>query len=888
MNQRLTYSVMVAACVAVLLGATGCTPSVTVMPSLVTLEVGETIVLEASSTSARDTSFTWASLDSAVATVDQSGLVTAMSVGQTTVRVRGDSSGMEALASITVEAVPPALSELSVVVDTGIIPAQETLPPLEFGGQPRRLAAVVDERGNQAEFVEDELILVTDDMVALAAFVVRWGGELLLTVDPADTDIDMPKMHLVRIDTSLGDPSQLEADIMTLDPDARGATRVSSDAGLGLLAAGAREAADGLTVGMNWVARSDSLSTRSTTEAVNGPGGYNSAGAGYSRNAFNWNHLNLGSAQDIGVTEAWYLLARADKLSNKVKVAVLDMGFAVDGNLDVPAGWTAISNVPFKDPIGTSNLLSCTGGNSCPWHGTNVVGAAMGVPDNSYGGAGPAGPVAAPVMVFTLYDFFTSIGALVEARVLGARVVNMSYGTPVPTILAFSVLPFEIATAAAAHSMVICASAGNDGKNVDAEDCFIVCWEETWWTPCENAGVLCVGGLAKNATNRAGNSNYGGENVDMFAPYSVIVGPDPSTGPDAQEKNGTSFSAPYTAGVAALVMAANPSLSADATRNILISTAHSSPDNRVRRYVNAYEAVSKALGALVVIESPENGSTVYGGLQVTFNAFVLDDGRGTPTITWTSSLNGTLGTGLSITSSGLSYGTHTIRAVAAFPDGSSVQDSMILRVENRPPVIGITSPLNGAAYFQGQPVFLAATSMDVNEPGTRLSDAQMAWYVDDVFIGNNHTRTIPAGTLSLGPHVIRVTGTDGTHTVSKTVNIVVNVNPPDLPPDVVTIISPLPGDVTGPFDYDTGGHYFNMVLQGAAHDPEDGILTGASLVWTRSVNGGLPEVLGTGENLTVKTYYGEGTTTYDVTLTATDSAGNPTSVTHQAVLVTIF
>ena len=54
----------------------------------------------------------------------------------------------------------------------------------------------------------------------------------------------------------------------------------------------------------------------------------------------------------------------------------------------------------------------------------------------------------------------------------------------------------------------------------------------------------------------------------------------------------------------------------------------------------------------------------------------------------------------------------------------------------------------------------------------------MAWYVDDVFVGNNHTRTLPAGTLSLGPHVIRVTGTDGTHTVSKTVNITVNVNPP--------------------------------------------------------------------------------------------------------------
>ena len=888
MNTTFRYSVMVVLCFGALLGAAGCKPTVTVMPSLVTIEVGEAIALEAVSTSDKDTSFTWTSKAPTIASVDSSGVVSGVDEGQTTVIVRGDSSGIEALASVTVEAAPAALSPLSLVVDTDIVPAHESLPPLDSGGPERKLAAIVDERGNQAEFVEDELILVTDDAAALAAFIGRWAGELLWTVDPGDTDLDMPEMHLVKINTSLGDPAQLEADIFALDPDARGANRVSSEAGLRLISASAEEAVAGMTVGMNWVARGDSLESRYTTEAANGPDGFNSNGAGYTSNAFAWNHLDVRGVQNIGVTEAWYLLAKAGKLSNKVKVAVLDMGFSVAGNQDVPAGWTAISNVPFKDPVGTANLLGCSGGSSCPWHGTNVVGAAMGVPDNNFGAAGPAGPVADPIMVFTLYDFFTSISALVEARVLGARVVNMSYGTGVPTILGFSVWPFEIATAAAAHSMVITASAGNSNKNVDAEDCFIVCWEETWWTPCENAGVMCVGGLRKNATSRDSGSNYGGEHVDIFAPYSVIVGPDPSSsGTDAQQKNGTSFSAPYTAGVAALVMAAKPSLSANAVRNILITTAHSSPDNRVRRYVDAYAAVSKALGAIIIIETPESGSEVYGGLPVTFTSFVHDDGRGTPSIEWTSTLNGVIGTGPSITSTTLSYGTHTIRARATFPDASTVQDTITLRVVNRPPVIGITSPANGASYFQGQQVFLAATSMDPNEPGGRLTDAQMSWYVDDTLVGTGHTRTIPAGTLSLGAHVIRVTGTDGSNSVSKTVNITVNENPPDLPPDMVTIISPAVGDVTGPFLYDTG-HYFNMVLQGSAHDPEDGNLTGDALVWTRSINEGPPETLGTGANLTIKTYFGEGTTHYDVTLTATDSAGNASSVTHRATLVIIF
>ena len=92
------------------------------------------------------------------------------------------------------------------------------------------------------------------------------------------------------------------------------------------------------------------------------------------------------------------------------------MGFEPDA--DMPAGFLAISNVPFVAPTGTENLLSC--GGPCPWHGTNVASAAFAVPGNGFGSAGPAGPVADPLLIFTSYDFFTSIAALLEARALGA------------------------------------------------------------------------------------------------------------------------------------------------------------------------------------------------------------------------------------------------------------------------------------------------------------------------------------------------------------------------------------------------------------------------------------------------------------------------------------
>ncbi len=870
---------------------TGCKAVITLDPSVITIAANETLQIQATSTSDKDTSFTWTSADPKVATVDQTGTITGVDLGQTTITAKGSASQSEGTASVTVHRPEGALSPLSVSVDTSIMPVLPPLPPLSEGAPTRPLAAIVDERGDQAEFVENELILVTDDTDAVNAFVARWEGEELAVADPSSSDLDMPQMHLIRINTALGDASKLQDDILTIDPDARGIHHVSSDAGLRLISASAQETVGGATVGLNWVGQGSSINYHSTTEASTGPGGFNSAGSGYSPDAFDWNYLDEGSTQDIGVTEAWYLLSRAHKLSNKVKLAILDMGFSVDGNNDIPAGWTAISNVAFTSAVGTSNLLSCTGGNPCPWHGTEVLGAAMGVPDNSFGGAGPAGPVARPIMVFTLYDFFTSISAIIEARALGARVVNMSYGTGVPTILAFSILPFEIATAAAAHWMVICASAGNEGKNVDDEDCFIVCWESKWWTPCENDGVICVGGLAQNSKLRATNSNYGGEDVDIFGPYSVIVGPDPASGPGAQQKNGTSFSSPFVAGVAALVWAANPSLSASDVRNILKTTAHSSPDNRVKRYVDAYAAVSKALGPVIVIESPENGASLHGNFPVTFESFAYDAGVGAPAVRWTSSINGLLGTDPTITANNLSYGTHTIRAHATFPDSTVSEDTITIHIVNDPPTVTLTSPTNGASFYQGQPVLLAATSSDINEPGYVLSDAQISWYVDGALVGHNHTRTIAAGTLSLGAHTIRVVGTDGTNTVERSVTITTNPNPVDLPPDQVNITSPAQGaDLSSLIQYDPVARkwYINVAMQGNAHDPEDGALTGASLAWSISLNGQPALSAGTGTSATSKVFVAEGVTTFDITLRATDSAANSTSATIRATATIIL
>jgi hypothetical protein len=78
------------------------------------------------------------------------------------------------------------------------------------------------------------------------------------------------------------------------------------------------------------------------------------------------------------------------------------------------------------------------------------------------------------------------------------------------------------------NGRLLVAAAGNDGNNVDAEDCAWPfdwpCWERAWYAPCENSGVFCVGALQVNSDKRLRSSNFGSEDVDLFGPGTVWVG----------------------------------------------------------------------------------------------------------------------------------------------------------------------------------------------------------------------------------------------------------------------------------------------------------------------------------------------------------------------------
>lgn len=767
------------------------------------------------------------------------------------------------------------LPPVALSVDATVAPPDDALPGFA-DGTPRPLAAVTGEDGVAATFVADELWLATDDPAELAAFLARWDGTVLSTFVPGDYGLTgMATQYLVRVDASGADPAALAADLRALEPTATGDHRVSSADGLDLLAAASAEARAGAEVGLNWVGSGGQFTDRSTDEATSGTG---DAGAAYGRDAFLWPSHRYGSDPDIGVGEAWRALELAGKLGNRVDVAILDMGFQPGADLAVD--YRSFSNVPLTSAIGTENLLWCGGGVDCPWHGQMAASAAMALPDDGFGGAGPGGPIARPVLVFTLYDFFTSITALGEARILGARIANMSYSTPVPWYLGWSVLPFEVATAAfRATGMLLFAAAGNDGKNVDAEGCtpLVGCWERTWVTPCENAGVICVGGTTGGGTDRASGSNYGLEQVDLFAPYTLWLGPDPTTpGNVAQAKSGTSFSSPFVAGVAALVWAANPSLGAGDVEDILLTTAHRNDHPQVGRRVNAFAAVRAALGNVppfVEFEVDGVGVTVPFGVPTYLSVTVQDVEDPFPCcdVAWTSDVDGALGDGWQLEHTFATLGDRVVTATATDPDGATAEVSILVEVVNFPPQVALTAPEPLAEVFRTATVVLRGSATDVNEPGGALACSALTWTSsvpgDAGFpaVGCE----VPVAFATNGIRMLSVTATDPQGAVdSASVQIYVVDPPPDLPPNV---------QVTSPADGSAPPVNQPVTLSGTADDPENaGPLT---YQWTVQLAGQAAIVVGTSASVqwTPNQTYAfsqAGTYTVEVRLNVTDQGGN--------------
>jgi subtilisin family serine protease len=157
----------------------------------------------------------------------------------------------------------------------------------------------------------------------------------------------------------------------------------------------------------------------------------------------------------------------------------------------------------------------------------------------------------------------------------GANIINMSFGKGLSP---HKELVTEALQYASENNVLIVHAAGNDSENNDEVSNYpnidLVANQD-------NMSFLSVGALntEKNKYLLASFTNYGDQSLDIFAPGSDIY----STLPDNEYEyfSGTSMAAPVVSGVAALVWAFHPELSALELKNALIESSIKLPKKKV-------------------------------------------------------------------------------------------------------------------------------------------------------------------------------------------------------------------------------------------------------------------------------------------------------------------
>lgn len=236
-----------------------------------------------------------------------------------------------------------------------------------------------------------------------------------------------------------------------------------------------------------------------------------------------------------------------NEASSDIKIAILDTGV----DLDHPD--LANSLIAGKDFSDYDNQPDDENG-----HGTHVAGIAAAISNNGKGIAGVAG--GAKIMPVRVLDWmgyggsYDIISGIMWAADNGANIINLSLGMD-----EYSKSIEDAINYAYSKGVVIVAATGNDSKGVSY--------------PAALNHVIGVAATDEN-DNVADFSNFGPE-VDVAAPGVNILSTTPNTKVDPDLAlnydlmTGTSMASPQVAGLVALILSQNPSLTPDEVETIL-------------------------------------------------------------------------------------------------------------------------------------------------------------------------------------------------------------------------------------------------------------------------------------------------------------------------------
>ncbi len=278
----------------------------------------------------------------------------------------------------------------------------------------------------------------------------------------------------------------------------------------------------------------------------------------------------------ISAEAAWDV----DTGDSNVSIAMIDSGFDLTHpdlvfTPNTAANPTHFNAVEFIDGDPTPYDASSSG----VFHGTACAGIAAASMNNNRGVVGLAGGCRImPVRLGTVPSTARVAAGLNWAANNGASVASLSLGTSV------SIATTNAVVNAWNAGMVICAATGNDGGNTTSPAINY---------PANHANVIAVGASNQDDERKRPNSSDGetgwgsqyGAELDVVAPGVQIWTTDEqgtsgyntatsaAGGDYTPTFNGTSSATPLVAGLAGLIISANPSLTNQQVRDLIESTA---------------------------------------------------------------------------------------------------------------------------------------------------------------------------------------------------------------------------------------------------------------------------------------------------------------------------
>jgi subtilisin family serine protease len=209
-------------------------------------------------------------------------------------------------------------------------------------------------------------------------------------------------------------------------------------------------------------------------------------------------------------------------------------------------------------------------------------------------GAAPSGAESTSFVILKGLDY---------AAAHGAQIVNMSFAGPKDALIERGI------AAAAAKGIVMVAAAGNAGAKSPP------------LYPAANASVIAVS--ATDAQDKLFAASNRGSHIAISAPGVDIFLPAPDE--KYQMTSGTSFSAAYISGLAALMLERNPALKPNEVRAILMKTARDLGAPGRDDFFGAGEA--DAFAAVSAVTTP---AVPVVAVSETLGAKKVSDGQGVP------------------------------------------------------------------------------------------------------------------------------------------------------------------------------------------------------------------------------------------------------------------